>query len=641
MLSDSERSAQSDDSDAASASNEQIDHALQAVDQARLQNTAALPQALETAVGLLIRDGQFETAAHLAGELLALETNTSRAVDAMIALGACSAQKGQLDQAAGHFLQAADVSRRINYPLGVARALHLQTRYVLIPRGSFHLALSLLEEAGVLLEDQGSTPWDGPFLRGLIFQIVGDRRHCRQVLDELMLQVEPGTRMAAAYYFLWARLTLDEGELGKAREYLGLCQRVSSRVGKTDLKLMTGLEFSRYHRMQNEAAAARNWANNTLQHAQQLGLDYFAGMALLERAQANWASNDNESALADLAAARALLEPIGAAYDLSRERFLRALWLQQSGHPEAEAAWLEAVSTIIRDGYAFILEKNQELAFPLIAAYNRSKNARVRKATEEMLRHLASVPPPPLRIHTLGQFAVWKGWKRIPDQVWNRRKGGELLRFLLLQPTLAAGREVIIEALWPDHASDSPGDLLHQATSALRHALEPDLPDKFPSRYLKVEGDRIALILPHGSEVDFVNFERVLPLAISSGSPDRLQDALKLYSGELFPSDRYADWSTEQRQALAELHQRGLLALAQACLQQDQHYQAITICRQILHADAWNEDAVLLAMQAYTGLQDVPHALKMYLDLKQTLKEDLGITPRADLTELANNLRQR
>jgi DNA-binding SARP family transcriptional activator len=258
-----------------------------------------------------------------------------------------------------------------------------------------------------------------------------------------------------------------------------------------------------------------------------------------------------------------------------------------------------------------------------------------------MLRHLANVPPPPLRIATLGQFAVWKGRKRIADQSWNRRKAGEMLRYLLLQPNRAAGREVIIEALWPDHPSDTPADMLHQATSALRHALEPDLPDKFLSRYLKVEGEQISLLLPPGSVVDFEHFERTLPVAIQTRIIDRLLEALNLYSGDLFPSDRYADWSAEKRQELAELRLRGLLALAKAYLHQGQYYQAINCCRQVQHADTWNEDAVLLAMQAYAGLQDAPHALSLFIALEKTLREELDILPRSDLRALAESLRNR
>lgn len=618
-----------------------VSSAREAVEQARRYNPARLPQTLATYTRLLTRDGQYEEARQVANEILQLDQNSSSSVEAYIALGICAGQTNQIDAAESHFNQAADLSRKINYPVGLARALRYLTNQVLLVRGQFHLALTLMEEAGFLLEEEGSRHWNEPFLRGLIYQTVGDRRHCREVLDELVLLVEPGTRFAAAYYLLWARLAIDEGEPEQAKEYLRLSLRVANRMGVMDLSLLIRVEYSRYHRSRNEAPVARTWAEDALHLAKHYGSLYFTGLALIERAQANWDTGDQQGAYEDLKEATQVLEPLRAAFDLTRVRFLYALWHKQTGNPDAETAWAETARQIIRYGYAFILEKEQDLAFPLVAAHMRSKNQQVRSVTEELLRHLANVPPPPLRIVTLGQFAVWKGRKRIADQLWNRRKAGELFRYLLLQPNRAAGREVIIEALWPDNESGSPEDLLHQATSALRHVLEPDLPDKFPSRYVKVEGEHISLILSPGSMVDFENFERALPLAIQAHNVDQLQMVLNQYSGDLFPSDRYGDWSVDRRQSLAELRQHGLLALAQAYYDQGQFFEVANCCRQILHADAWNEDAVLLAMKAYAGMQNTPHALQIYLNLEKTLKEELGIIPRSDLRELAVKLRQR
>lgn len=618
-----------------------LENALEAVDYARKYEPSRLAQVLATYLRLLTRDRQFSQAKIIAQEILTLETQSENAAEATIALGICAAQENCLDAAENFFHQAADLSRGTGYLLGVARAMQYLTSMVLLIRGQFHLALTIIEEAGQLSEEQGNRYWNEPILRGLIYQIVGDRRHCRQILDEMVLHIEPGTRLAAAYYWLWARLALDEDQLEQAKEYLRLGLRVVNRINIFDLPLWIRLEQSRYHRLKEEAPVAKTWADDALQHAQQYGSNYFMGLAMIERAQSNWDTGDFASAVVDLKNAEDLFAPLRAAYDLARLSYLRALWYKHRNHPDAEQAWLSSITQMITNGYAYILEKEQDQAFPLIAFHARSKNPEVRQATETLLKHLASVLPIPLRISTLGQFSVWKGRKRIPDQVWNRRKAGELFRFLLLQPNRAAGREVIIEALWPEHESESPTDLLHQATSALRHVLEPDLPDKFPSRYLKVEGERVALQLPPGSTVDFEHFEQVLPLAIQTHNAERLQEALNLYSGDLFPSDRYSDWSAEKRLSLTELRQRGLLGLARSYLVQNQFYNSINCVRSILHVDAWNEDAVLIGMQAYTGLQNIPHALQLYKELEHTLRKELEISPRSDLRDLANSLRQR
>ena len=242
-------------------------------------------------------------------------------------------QTNQLDEAENLFNQSADLARKIDYPLGLARSLQYLTTYVFLIRGQFHLALTLIEEAGILLEEQGSSHWVEPFLRGLIYQIVGDRRHARQILDELVLQIEPGTRLAAAYYFLWARLAIEEDELEQAKEYLRLGLRVANRIGVIDLNLWIRLEYSRYHRMKNEAAAARTWAEDALHQAQRNGSLYFTGLALLERAQDNWDTGDQTDAETDLDEAFQVLEPLRDSYDLARARFLRALWHREANRP--------------------------------------------------------------------------------------------------------------------------------------------------------------------------------------------------------------------------------------------------------------------------------------------------------------------
>jgi hypothetical protein len=101
---------------------------------------------------------------------------------------------------------------------------------------------------------------------------------------------------------------------------------------------------------------------------------------------------------------------------------------------------------------------------------------------------------------------VWQGRNARPGL--GAPKAGEVFRFLLLQPEHAAAREAVLEALWPDQDAAAAHTQLHQATSALRRLLEPDLPDKFPSRYLEVGAQRLALRLPPGSTRDWVDFEQ-------------------------------------------------------------------------------------------------------------------------------------
>ncbi len=620
-----------------------VQRAQQALQQARQVNAEALiAQAQIKLAKILARTGEYAKARQIVDEVLSVERSDSIAVEAYIIQGDCASETDDINTADSLYHCAADLSRKIRYDSGLATALQNMAVFVYRTRGHFDLALTISEEAGNIWQSiGGEQPWVIPYLRAFIYNILGDSAGMRAALDELLPMVKPATRIAGAYYYLWARLSLDEEEFDKAKEYLRLALRIATHTGTPDLNILVRVEYSRYFRLTGELAVARSWAEDGGRFAQRTGHRHYLGVALIESALACWEAGDTDTAEANLVEARQLLLECGSAYELARAVFYQASFYQRLKRPQANKAWLEACDHILKDGFAFILERERAIAFPLVAAYLRSRNSRSQVAAEQMLQQLSRVAPPPLRVNGLGQFIVWQSRRRIPDQAWNRRKSGELCRFLLLKQGHAAGREEVLDGLWPDSSPSAALAQFHQATSTLRHILEPDLPDKFPSRYLIVEGERVSLYLPPGTVVDFERFEQTLPIAIRSGNIDDLEQALAMYTGEIFPMDRYSDWSASRRKSLEELYLRGLLALGQAYMEKQQYFKALDCSRRILQLDAWNEDAVLLGMQAYMQLRDHPRAMRLYLDLQQTLDSELGLTPRSDLRALTSELRKR
>ena len=590
---------------------------------------------------LYSRVGQYAEARRLAGEVLQQESDGAVEAEASLILGTCAAETDAVDQAEEYFHRAAEISRRINDINLLGRSLHALASSVYLTRGQFQLALVTAENAAQFIQEAGQTHWGLPFLKAYIYQITGDHLRVRKALDELLPLVKPATQVAGGYYFLWARLSLDEEELEKAEEYLRLALRIANHLGTPDLNIWVRMEYSRYYRLTNLAPVARTWPADATHYAQRTGKRYLYGITLIENAQAAWETGDSASAESDLKEALEVLGKCGAAYDVARASLLLAANYQLQKDPAATQAWITAAEQILGGGYAFILERERTLAFPLVVSHMRSRNKHALKLAEQLMEQLARVAPPRLRIKGLGQFKVWQGRRSIPDQSWQRRKAGELLRCLLLEPDHSASREEVLEELWPDYTPSTAIDLLHQATSTLRHTLEPDLPDRFPSRYLWLDGERVYLQLPPGSWIDFEHFEQTLPTAIQTRNIENLKQALSIYSGELFPMDRYTDWSISRRESLNDLYLRGLLTLGDAYYKNQQYPEALACVRRSLERDPWNEDAVLLGMKIYASLQDVPHAQQLYERLKKTLKQDLDIGPRADLRQLAEQLRQR
>ncbi len=64
-------------------------------------------------------------------------------------------------------------------------------------------------------------------------------------------------------------------------------------------------------------------------------------------------------------------------------------------------------------------------------------------------------------------------------------------------------------------------------------------------------------------------------------------------------------------------------------------------CRKLVAAEPWQEQAVLLGMQACMGLGDAAGALRFYQTLEKTLRTELGVKPQAELQELYCSLLKR
>lgn len=582
------------------------------------------------------RLGHFKQARHLAAEALNTTTASSTQVEALIIAAACTAALDDLATSEKYLQLSIDLSRQTGDTVAHSLALRHLAGHVHLRRGHFSLALTTAEAAARIgPPDQQPPTW---LLRAWIYQLTGARQRARDLLQELHRYARPDSWIAAATRYIAAQLALDEDNLEQARPLLDEALVIAEATGHPMLCVGVRIAFSRWHRL-NEDGAAYGWAGEALLAARRLGSRFLEGQALVARGQAAWQASDPQSAHADLWTALVILDELGAAYDAAFAALLLSALYQQLGRGEAEPAWIDAARRITTGGYGFLLERERPVMVPLLMAHLRSAHPEVHTAANTLFDELMRSPPPPLHIAGLGHFEVRQGHRCIPVHSWEQRKAGELFRFLLVQPHHRACRDVIVEALWPSRPRAAGDRLLQQATWTLRHVLEPDLPVKFPSRYLTVADHQITLNIPPGSTIDFESFERVMERAFSVPW-DELGRILALYTGDLFPNDRYADWSVGPRERLVRLYRRGLLRLAEQYLEGHCPEQALDCCDHLTAQDPWSEEATKIAMLACLARNDRPGALRRYEALKRILRHDLNLAPRADLHALAETIRR-
>ncbi len=604
--------------------------AREALERARSENDSEIiAPALVRMAYVEYRLGHYDQARALAKEALThASTGAPVCADAWLIQGNCAAETVSLTDAEAFYHRAADLSRETGYALVRMRALHCLGQGVYMPRGQFDLALAANNEALRIVKKEDLHEWIYFPLVTLawIHQLTGKPHIARKFLKELSLATKevPDSLQRGYHDLLMGNLAQDEGDLQAARSLFMQARSIAESVGEPGLNIEIRLAMSRNDRLEGNASKARVWAHDALSFARRVGYRHQEGKALIELGRASWMGDDYVGAAAGFRAAMDVLIPLEAAFDLAAASFLLAALLDQQQMKNAGAAWKETANLIVNAGFAFLLERERALAFPLVAKYLNDDDPDLAMISSGLLERLSRVSPPPLFIHALGTFEVRQGTLEISDHAWRQRRAGELFRLLLVSPGRSLLRDQIVEALWPEKSPSSTRALLYQATSALRRALEPDLPGKFPSRYIAFDEGRVTLNLPHGSRVDFEEFEK-------HAKDGEWEASLALYLGELYPGDRYAGWAAVPCERLAQLAVRALVNVARNRLEAGHADSALDACRRAIAQEPWHEHAVLLGMQAMMALNDRTGAIRLYQDLKRHLRDELDTEPEETL----------
>ncbi len=584
-----------------------------------------------------IRLGHYEQARKFCQQVLILSgAEASSRVDALLNLGICAGETNDLDALEDSCAQVIDLSRQIGYHRALIRGLHTLSCMVYMPRGQFTLALAIDEEALNIAKTQGQMDlaW-GPLLTMSYVQwLLGQQSLARARLAELQQAAAPESLGDGYWHYIQANLALEVGEVEQARHLFTRTLSIAEANGISENLFLARLGMSRLYRVLQDAPTAFAWANEALAIVQRSGYHHLQAQALIERSRAAWAMVDLANAEADLRAAIALLAPQRLDFDLAVATLLLAALLQQQNHPEAPMVCQEAFSRLLRGGFAFLADRERAIVSPLILQGLKSAEPSIVEASKSLVQHLQKVMPPPLKITTLGGWRIQAGSRRVDSQLLHQRRAGELLALLLISPGRCLPVDQAMDVLWPDKDPASAQPLLYHATSILRRALEPDLPDKFPCRYLRVEDGKVALILPPDSVVDYEIFLRHI-------RQEEWDAALSCYGGVFLPEYRYVDWAEAQRRWLVQNYQRALLIRAAIWLSEGQFQQTLDACYRILADEPWQEQAVLLGMQACIGLGNLTDALRLYRNLEKVLHTELGVEPQTELQALYHFLQKR
>jgi DNA-binding SARP family transcriptional activator len=242
-----------------------------------------------------------------------------------------------------------------------------------------------------------------------------------------------------------------------------------------------------------------------------------------------------------------------------------------------------------------------------------------------------------LDVSVLGGFSVERRNNGGAVSDWQRRSARTLTKLLATSSEHAFHREQIVELLWPGVEIDSALNSLAKALHALRHALEPDLPPRGPSAYVRTKDSMVALAMEHVS-IDADRFQRLADDALQSSDVNLHERALSAYGGELLPEDRYADWCAGRRGFLAELRVRLLLDLADAYEACGSYGLAADRLREVLQEDPARESVHRRLIGLYVRMDMPDQAVRQFQLCESALRSELDLTPQPETLSLVRDL---
>ncbi|HEY7350781.1 MAG TPA: AAA family ATPase [Ktedonobacterales bacterium] len=214
----------------------------------------------------------------------------------------------------------------------------------------------------------------------------------------------------------------------------------------------------------------------------------------------------------------------------------------------------------------------------------------------------------------------------MPASAWTRRKAATLLQRLAAEQRLL--KEQAIELLWPEGDPLAGANNLYRTVHALRQTLDTAL-GAGTAEALFTFHDGV-FVLADGVWIDAAVFES---LAHSRDRADLIA-ALRLYTGDFLPEDRYAEWTLIPRAALSRQHREVRLGLAAYAREAREYSDAITLLTPLLTRDPADEvvHRELMGLYALAGRRH--EALRQYQTCVEALSAELAVSPDPQTTAL-------
>ncbi len=235
-----------------------------------------------------------------------------------------------------------------------------------------------------------------------------------------------------------------------------------------------------------------------------------------------------------------------------------------------------------------------------------------------------------LNVSFFGKFRVKRGPDLIPDSAWNNRKATYLFQYLILHRKEGfAGKEVLMELLWPEEDPQKAAKRFHVTLAALRKILQPDIQRNVPSAYIQSTKDAYMIDPGAGAMIDterFISFfNRASDKRICvQERADAALTAVDLYRADFLTEEKLQEWSRPLRRRFREMVLEMLAAVVRFYEQQQDSEKCIHYVRLYLEIDPYDEIYYQKLMILYDRSKRKGKVMETFMRCKKNITDELA-----------------
>jgi DNA-binding SARP family transcriptional activator len=217
---------------------------------------------------------------------------------------------------------------------------------------------------------------------------------------------------------------------------------------------------------------------------------------------------------------------------------------------------------------------------------------------------------PGLAITVMGRFRAKAGGQEVDKRRWGRKQARLLLMAIIALGPRGVGKDLLMDALWPEADPQAARRNLRVTLHRLRKALEPEMDPDAGSSYLLADHDQLVLD-PGLVRIDMEEFRGLVREARQlesggelAGAVERLERAAALYEDDFLADEPYASWAEAPRRRLRQDFLDLLMDLGKLQQKRGRIAQAMETYQRAIQADPALEPAYqrLISLQVELGL---------------------------------------